>query len=251
MTHAQSKLISSLKDDEDAEELEDAFFENQLDPMSLLESMGKQEAGSQAPAAAQPYQILTKTARQARVQTVKPRRRTRQREDPSSTDEVSTFLLPARVWYINKPCKCQGSAKPLQLPLWSESHVQMFFATCGRRVSQETQSRFQGNAALASSHQEYYAVVCTFLLSFQSVHSNVGECTREGGGVLKRVGKGHTSLLDTMILLSLAATAVCQLTMPFYDHSSTFRRNPRKSGKELKGGGPPNLEPPLMIFGKS
>ena len=52
--HSFNKAMN--QDDEDAEDLEDAFYENQLDPISLLESMGRHATGSQEGEEFQPYQ---------------------------------------------------------------------------------------------------------------------------------------------------------------------------------------------------
>lgn len=75
------------EDDEDAEDLEDAFYENQLDPITLLEDMGKQAIGSQEGGEYQPYQVLTRTARQARAQGQAPRPKSAQQTEPNSSEE--------------------------------------------------------------------------------------------------------------------------------------------------------------------
>ena len=83
------EVCASLdQDDEDAEDLEDAFYENQLDPISLLESMGRHATGSQEGEEFQPYQVLNNTARQARARHVLPSGRSKKQQEAGSDEEV-------------------------------------------------------------------------------------------------------------------------------------------------------------------
>ena len=75
--------LNFLQDDEDADQLEDALFENQLNPISLLEKMGEQATGSREAPDFQPYQVLTNTARQARAQHAGPSSQAKQ--SPAAT----------------------------------------------------------------------------------------------------------------------------------------------------------------------
>lgn len=79
------------QDEEDAEELEDAFYENQLDPISLLENMGKHATGSREEDEVQPYQVLNNTARQARAMHILPSGRSKKQQEGSS-EEVRPCL---------------------------------------------------------------------------------------------------------------------------------------------------------------
>ena len=56
-----------MQDEEEADELENDLYANKLDVSALLEMMGDQETGTNAPTALQPYEILAKTARRARA----------------------------------------------------------------------------------------------------------------------------------------------------------------------------------------
>lgn len=56
--------------------------------MSLLEDMGRQEIGSHEASGYQPYQVLTKTARQARAQHAGPSSRAAEHSDDESSEEV-------------------------------------------------------------------------------------------------------------------------------------------------------------------
>jgi hypothetical protein len=87
-----------VQDEEDADELENDLFANKLDVSALLERMGDQETGTNAPAALQPYEILAKTARRARASNPKPAQgRAGPSREPNygnSSEEVSPNLDP-------------------------------------------------------------------------------------------------------------------------------------------------------------
>jgi len=87
-----------LQDEDDADELENDLFANKLDVSALLERMGDQETGTNAPAALQPYEILANTARRARASNPRAAQaRAGPSRDPdygSSSEEVSPQTAP-------------------------------------------------------------------------------------------------------------------------------------------------------------
>lgn len=93
------------QDDEDAENLEDALFENQLDPISLLENMGRQATWSDEAIGYQPYQILTNTAKQARAHhAAAPSTRSKEQIDDDASDQVCFLGMFFHRIRSSEPC---------------------------------------------------------------------------------------------------------------------------------------------------
>lgn len=84
--------------------MENDLFANKLDVSALLERMGGQETGNDAPAALQPYEILADTARRARTTASRARpSRAGPSKDPDYGNSSGEVSIPVP---CNPLCEC-------------------------------------------------------------------------------------------------------------------------------------------------